>query len=317
THRRTITLSAFLVGLALWGLAAAQSLFAMRAASLVIGLASGLYLPSGIASITSMVKKESWGKALGIHEVAPNLAFITVPLIFGLLAHLISWRETFFAWGAASLALCLAFYFFGRGGHFAGTPPSRASLALAIKNRDLWRMAALFSCGVASTAGLYSMMVLFLVETGGMDTAKAGFVLSASRASTLVMAFVAGWATDRFGPRKTMSTALLSSGIFTLFMALATGPWLVAAVFVQPVLAVCFFPAAFATLSGMVSPQMRNVAISLVIPLGFVMGAGAIPAMIGAFAEVGCFRAGIATTGALMGMGGIGALFFRPASPSS
>lgn len=317
THRRTITLSALLVGLALWGLAAAQNLFAMRAAALVIGLASGLYLPSGIASITSMVQKENWGKALGIHEVAPNLAFITVPLFFGLMAHVISWREAFFAWGAASLALALAFHFLGKGGHFKGTPPGRESLASAIKNADLWRMAALFSCGVASTAGLYSMMVLYLVETGGMEPGRAGLVLSASRASTLVMAFVAGWATDRFGPRRTMTVALLSSCVFTILIALARGPWLVAAVFLQPVLAVCFFPAAFATLSGMVSPQMRNVAISLVIPLGFVVGAGAVPALMGALAEMGCFRTGMATAGALIGLGGIGAIFFKPALSSS
>ena len=46
---------------------------------IIAGLSAGLYLPSGIAIVTDLVPKEHWGKALAIHELAPNLGFVTAP----------------------------------------------------------------------------------------------------------------------------------------------------------------------------------------------------------------------------------------------
>lgn len=52
----------------------------MRAGLVLLGIAAGLYLPSGIAAITQEIRQEHWGKALAIHELAPNLGFITAML---------------------------------------------------------------------------------------------------------------------------------------------------------------------------------------------------------------------------------------------
>ena len=59
---------------------------------IVIGLSAGFYLPSGIVILTDLVSREHWGKAIAFHELAPNLGFITAPLLVEALLGLASWR---------------------------------------------------------------------------------------------------------------------------------------------------------------------------------------------------------------------------------
>jgi NNP family nitrate/nitrite transporter-like MFS transporter len=56
-------------------IAAATTLWLIQCGLVVLGFAAGFYLPSAIATITSLVDKRHWGKAIAIHELAPNLAF--------------------------------------------------------------------------------------------------------------------------------------------------------------------------------------------------------------------------------------------------
>ena len=69
THRRTIILSATAIGLALLGISLSKGLWGIRLGLLLLGLAAGLYLPSGISTLTSLVSPKQWGKALAIHEL--------------------------------------------------------------------------------------------------------------------------------------------------------------------------------------------------------------------------------------------------------
>jgi len=41
----------------------------------VLGLAAGFYLPAGMAKLTELTPSASWGKALAVHELGPNIAF--------------------------------------------------------------------------------------------------------------------------------------------------------------------------------------------------------------------------------------------------
>ena len=79
-----------------------------------------------------------------------------------------------------------------------------------------------------------------------------------------------------------MAVALGSAGVMTVLLGVTSGPVLVSAVFLQPLLAVCFFPVGFAALSR-VSP----LGVSLAVPAAMLLGGGAIPALIGAMAEAG------------------------------
>jgi NNP family nitrate/nitrite transporter-like MFS transporter len=81
SHRITIVVSTTGIGLALMGIASAGSLWAMRLGLFGLGFAGGLYIPSAIATITSLIERPHWGKAIAVHELAPNLAFFASPFV--------------------------------------------------------------------------------------------------------------------------------------------------------------------------------------------------------------------------------------------
>jgi NNP family nitrate/nitrite transporter-like MFS transporter len=69
THRKTIIVSAVALGTALVAVSFSRTLLGMRIGLIIVGLAAGLYLPSGISTITSMVREGDWGKALEVVRV--------------------------------------------------------------------------------------------------------------------------------------------------------------------------------------------------------------------------------------------------------
>jgi NNP family nitrate/nitrite transporter-like MFS transporter len=136
-----------------------------------------------------------------------------------------------------------------------------------------------------------------------MDQYSANILVAISRISGLGMAFVAGWATDRFGAKRIMAAVFLLTGTMTVLLGLAKGYWIVITVFLQPMLAVCFFPAGFAALSCIGPSNSRNVAVSLAIPLAFLIGAGGIPTGIGIMGDLANFALGFGLVGGLILVG--------------
>jgi NNP family nitrate/nitrite transporter-like MFS transporter len=147
------------------------------------------------------------------------------------------------------------------------------------------------------------MLPLYLVTEHGMSLDWANSLVGTSRISTLGMAFLGGWATDRFGSKPVMIGVFFVTGILTVLIGMVSTYWIAAVVFLQPVLAVCFYPAGFAALSTISTPENRNMAISLTIPVAFVLGGGVVPALIGIMADNGYFSWGISVSGALIMMG--------------
>ena len=316
-HRKTIALSAITVGLSLIGIAFGNSIWTIRGGLLFLGLASGLYLPSGLASLTALVRVEHWGKAIATHELAPNLSFFAAPLLAEGLMMWFSWRGVLGFLGIWSIMTGVLFYFFGKGGNFSGEAPNFMSLKTLFSQRSFWIMMVLFSYGICATMGIYTMLPLFLVAQHGLERNWANTLVALSRISGLFMAFLAGWATDRVGARLTMSGVFLIAGVTTILLGVLTGSWLVAMVFLQPVMAVCFFPPGFAALSAIGPPNARNVAVSLTVPAAFLLGGGAIPLGIGMMGDAGFFSLGVSAAGGLVLSGAILALFYKPGSVKS
>ena len=156
------------------------------------------------------------------------------------------------------------------------------------------------------------MLPLFLVAQHGLERNWANTLVALSRISGMFMAFLAGWTTDRIGPRFTMSAVFLIAGLTTVLLGTSTGSWLVLLVFLQPVVAVCFFPPGFAALSAIGPPNARNVAVSLTVPAAFLVGGGAIPMGIGIMGDAGFFALGVSAAGGLILSGAILALFYKP-----
>jgi NNP family nitrate/nitrite transporter-like MFS transporter len=180
-----------------------------------------------------------------------------------------------------------------------------------VRQRSFWIMMVLFSLGIAGSFGVFTMLPLYLVTQQGFDQDWANTLVGLSRVSGIGMAFVSGWAVDRFGHRRTLVSILFLTGLATILLGSASGPWLITMIFVQPLLAVCFFPAAFAALSRLSSESTRNLAVSLTIPASFIVGGGAIPILIGAMGDAGVFSLGIIISGAIILSGGFLSAFIN------
>ncbi len=312
-HRRTMILSAALTGAALGATAAAGSLAALRLGQFFVGVASGLYLPSAIATITGVVPARHWGKAIAIHEVAPNAAFVLAPVLAEALLSVLPWQGVLAALGAGSLLGGAVFLVFGRVGAFPGEAPSFGPLGDLARSRNYWILVILFGLGIGGSMGLYTMLSLFLVSGHGFERVWANGWIAFSRLPGVAAAFGSGWLTDRFGAGRTIAFVLLANGLLTVGLGVSPTAWVPGLVAIQPALAVCFFPAGFAAIALASPPAARNIAVSLVTPFGFLLGAGALPSLIGALSEAVSFSAGFAAAGMLIAAGALlpGRLRFR------
>lgn len=299
-HRRTIVLSCTALGLSLMAVSLAPTFAGIGLGFFSVGCGAGLYLPSAIATITSLVAPRNWGKAIAVHELAPNIAFIAVPLLVEFLLTTLSWRDLLLYLGAATLAAGVVFASLGHGGRFAGTPPSPAVVRELLAMPSFWNIGLLFAMAIAATVGVFAMLPLFLVSVHGLEEAWANTLVGLSRIVCPPMALVAGWAADRFGVRRTISVTLALSGAATILIGAGTQAALILGVFLQPVVAVGFFPAGFSALASIGNPEMRNAAVSLAIPLAFVLGAGLVPWLLGVAGDFGVFGWGFSGIGLLI-----------------
>jgi NNP family nitrate/nitrite transporter-like MFS transporter len=288
------------LGLVLLLTSFSSSLWTMHLGVFMLGIAAGLYLPSGIATLTTLFKSRQWGRAIAIHELAPNLSFVLAPLICEVVLYWYSWRAVFKVLGITALVLSLVFARFGRGGEFHGEPVGYASFRNLLSKPAFWVMVILFSLGISSTLGIYAMLPLYLVTDHGMDRNWANTLIALSRVASIGVTLAGGWATDRFGPRRVLRIVFILTGVMTIFIGLASTSLVTAAVFLQPIMAVSFFPAGLAALSMVSSPKERNIAVSLTVPLAFMVGGGGVPTLIGFMGDVHSFGWGIALVGGLI-----------------
>jgi MFS transporter, NNP family, nitrate/nitrite transporter len=298
-HKGTLVISTLGVGAALLVFSLTSSLWVIRGILFVLGMASGLHLSSAIATITAMVHRQDWGKALAVHQTAPPLSVVLGPLLVILLVGLISWQNILAILGGISIVVGLAFIRFGRCGAFSGHAPRLADLKFVISRRSFWIMVVLFAFAMGSSMGIYTMLPLFLVNERGYAADLANTLVGLSRISGLFMAFVAGWFTGRFGEKRFIFAVMLTTGITTIMLGAFSGTWLAVIIFIQPAIVGCYFTAGFAALARIVQPNYRNIAASFITATAFLIGGGLLPTAIGFMGETYSFGLGIVLIGCL------------------
>jgi NNP family nitrate/nitrite transporter-like MFS transporter len=297
-HQKAITLSTVGVGAAIIVVSRSASIYEMHAGLVLVGISAGLYLPSGIATLTGLVNKEDWGKAMVIHELAPNIGFITAPLLSEAFLKLFSWRESLAMLGSLSILMGVLFFFFGQGGKDRGERPRLQSMHTIFGSPSFWIMTTLFTVSIGSSIGAYTMMPLFLVSERGMDRGWANILIGLSRTFGIVVLFISGLIIDRAGPKQAMTLFLTATGVFTLLLGLIHGSVTTPAlVFFQAAATACLFPVGFTIISLAFPPPLRSGAVSLVMFIGFLLGGGAIPSGIGHWAEAFSFSSGFSLLG--------------------
>jgi NNP family nitrate/nitrite transporter-like MFS transporter len=296
-HKNTIVLSMFFISASLFLIASLTSLAHLQSAFFLLGLGAGVYLPSAIATIAELFPHVRWARAFAVHELAPNMAFITAPLFSAFLLTRLHWQQITLILAFAAFLAGSVYHYLGRGKNIFGTTPTVPLCLTILKQRDFLILVVIFSLGISSTIGIFNILPLFLVTNHTMALQDANLLAGLSRVMTLGTALLGGYLADRFGNRKTIAGVLLLTGLATMGIGMTDSIFLIVSIFLQPLLAVCFFPAGFALLSRLSIPAARNVVISLAIPLSFLIGGGLLPALITAMADMGQFHTGIVLTG--------------------
>ncbi len=299
-YRRTIFVSTLLIGAAAMAVSLSQSPHWLRVSLCLLGFGAGLYFPSGIATITSLVRRQDWGKALAVHELAPNLGFVLAPLLAELLMRSLSWRQIVVGLGGMSFVAALLFLATGRGGDVRAEFPGSASPGDILGKGSFWIMALLFMLSVGGSLGVYTMVPLFLVTERGFEREAANQLVALSRIPGVAMALVAGWVVDRLGIKRSIGGFCALTGLSTLMMGLDLGRLTPLVVTLQAILSVCFFPAGYAALARVVPLSQGAMTVAFCSSMAILAGAGILPSVLGLLAERGAFPIGFVAFGALM-----------------
>ena len=300
THRLTIAFAGMMGGGALILISRSASIGAIHSGLVLIGVFAGFYLPSGIATLTELVSKDHWGKAMAIHELAPNTAFITAPLLAELLLKFFSWRGTLSILGVWAILMPILFLLWGRGSHKRGAPPRLQLFREVLSTPSCWLMALYFMVAIGSSMGIYAVMPLFLVSEMGIDRPWANTLIGLSRSLGIVVLFISGMMIDRIGPLRALTSFMITTGLFTVFIGVIPGATPVSIlVFFQAAFSICLFPPGFTILSLLFPERLRGVAVSLVIFMGFLFGAGVLPSAVGYWAEAFSFASAFAIMGTI------------------
>ena len=292
THRSIVTASVFLAGASFSLLSLTTSYFQLQLGLLLFGLSAGMYFPSGMASIASLVQCKDYGKAISIHELAPNLAFITAPFIVELLLIITDWRGCLRYVGLASMLLACAFALFGKGGEGNGTPPQFATLKRLATKRNLWIFLVLASITLSLEIAPYYVLPLFLVDQHNMSSAEANHLLAYSRLATPLCALCAGFLVEKTGDKPLLFAGLLLSAVALGIMATADGIPLIAAIIAQPLFPAILFPVVFKVFSEFFPPEEQSLVLAITMPFVGFFGSGILPNFLGYCGDIISFQFG-------------------------
>lgn len=298
-HKNTIVLSVFSCGVILLILGTFESLLYIRCGLFGLGYGAGLYLQSGLATIVSLVPRSYLARGMAVHEMAPNFGFVVAPLFCTVMLLYFSYHTVLYLLG--TVLICVAGLYMVRG--YSGVPLAksmdRQSVTAILKMGPFWQMVVLLSMAICSTLGLFAMLPLYLTVEHGMEKETANTLVAVSRVSSVFMPLVGGWLGDRVGNGRLLRYILCAAGVLTIPLGLLQGIPLLVFVVLQPMVAVCFFPSAFAVLARLGGKEVKGAAVSLCVPLAFLLGGGVLPMCIGFIGDISTLATGYWAIGVL------------------
>ncbi|MFW5747700.1 MAG: MFS transporter [bacterium] len=299
-HRGSITLSLLWIAASLVVLSFLENLAVFFVCLVFLGLGSGLYIASGVAVINRLVRPERLGTALAVHEVGPTLSLILAPLAVELFMNFTGWRGILRITAGINVGMAVVYLLFGKKADFPGRTPNFHNIRDVITQRVFWVVMLLFFLAFCAAHGIYNLLPNYLIEEKGIGTDVVNNFVGTSRISGLASIFLSGLLVDRIGIKRTILLIMVVCGIFTILLGLASGPLLIIAMFLQPILITAYFPAGLAAISHMGHPELRNITVSLVMPVALFSGIGAVPALFGYLGDFHLMYAGVAVLGGLM-----------------
>ena len=280
-HRRVVALSVIGSGLALCLLSLASGIWSARAGFTLVGCATGLYLASGIAMLSDATQKEHWGKAIAIHELAPNLAFVCSPILIETALHFTNWQGAILITGVLCIVGGGLFLRYAKGGNFTGIRPTTHTFPALIALKATWAFAIIATVASVLESSPYNVMPLFLVSERGMNTIEAGSLISISRLITPVLPLAGGWLVDRFHYKPVLFCCLFISAVAMVGVATTHNSLLTISLILQSGMPALMFPAVFAALAHAFTPREQALVLSLTMPFIAGISTGIVPFFLG------------------------------------
>ena len=297
--RRCITLSLFGASIAAIIIGLSRSIWSLDAGYICLGFTAGLYAPSGISLIMVLVDHRDWGKAMGIHEIAPNLALIFAPVLATATVGLGSWRQGYLYLSIILAILWVFHMMWGTDSIERPTPPDLGILKRLMVKSSFWKTSALLSLAVGIETGVYSMTPLFFVNERDFSLVDANHLLSMSRIPSLLMVILSGWLTDRFSASKMVRISFALTGLSVFLLGVCPSSWLELMLYFQAAFSACLFPPLLSIISKITTSTNRALLLSLTLAIAPVLGGGIFPALIAIVGEYGTFSSGFMCAGLL------------------
>lgn len=299
-HRRTIVLSISIIGTAMLGLSMAGSLPVFLGWSVLLGAGAGLYIPSSVATITTITQPARWGQAFSVHELGPNLAFILAPAIAQIFLHSLGHHALFALLGSCSLLLALVYARRGPYVERPGNRPMLGNVRTIIRLPAFRILVVLFVLAVGVELGIYGIIPAFLVRERGISLDEANMILAGTRGVALLALPFTGRIIRRLGYRTSLGVFAAGAGLGTLLSGFGPLWWTAAMLTIQPMCIVCFFPVSFAVLALVCPKASSDLAASLTITCSSLLGMGLIPGTLTWLGETWNFALAFGLYGAIM-----------------
>jgi len=310
-YKRTVVFGFMGTGLALLGFQWVESYKAFHILFFILGIATGTYLPSIIPIITETYDYKHWGKAIGSHDSAASFSIFSIPILVAFGLNYLSWKNLLLILGIVSLLLPIYFW-------KISVEPKRemseqkGSILLLLKRKTVWIIGFLWIFAAGSCLGLYSILPLFLVKERGIDFHFANNLFGISRVGGVFVSILIGFLLDRYGYRKMLVFGIITTGLSTIGLSLAsTLPLIVITLILQATLSLAFFPIGLASISKLTPLSERAMATGVIISIGVIFGLGFTPFLLGVIADHFSFQAGILGLGILTTLSSLMVRFLR------
>lgn len=305
SHKMTVTLSVIAMGVTLLFSSLAQDLSTFKNSLLFLGLASGFFVPSGVAILRQEIQMEHLGKGFGVFATSQSAAFILAPIGIQYLIKFFSYQQILWGFGLFSIGFGFLFFFLIKQGNQKGEPISFAFMKEVFSWPSFWILLTLHFVINGLNIGIYSMAPDYFVQHSLLKEESVNQLIVIARGISIFTAILAGYIADRLGLKRSLVIFLVFCGILTSLMGTSEPSSSLFLFSFQSSLAACLVPLIHFAIATIVPPEKNATIVSLIAPFGFALGAGVIPQILGLFGDFNFYAEGFILFGAVAIISGI------------
>lgn len=258
----------------------------LLAARALMGMAEGGLPPLSVHIVTSEVAAERRGLAIGmLSTIGLNAIPLLGPLLFVGIGTLWGWRHAFWIAGVPGLVMALLMGWLVRnpGRVVPADDALTGSIIPLLKLRNIRYTMVLATLNMTTYVGVIGFLPLYLVKVLGLSNPMMGVVVTAQGAVMVAFGFIGPMLSDHFGRKPAIIGSFVVGALGLLLLAFSGGS--LPLVFAGSILAGGFAGQGLLIMNVIpgesAPPHLKATAMGFNAAFGELLGAGAMPVMIG------------------------------------